>query len=356
MKRFLLISALIASYICAAAQEFNCTPPVVYPDGRVEFKIFAPNAQSVGVMTEGACPLTRNEKGEWTGISEPMLPGFHYYFIMIDGIQIVDPASPAYFGFGYTSSGIETPYPEGDNRFSLMDVPHGTVGQIRYFSKVNDDWKRMFVYTPPQYNPKKKYPVLYLIHGGGENETGWFNQGKADVLIDNMLASGEVVPMIVVALDGNTKDFFTELTTECIPLVESSFKVKKGSENRAIAGLSKGGIQTLESALSHPELFGHVGVLSSGFFNGTDNHRISNYNKEDLYAKMAADPAYFNKQFKTFFLSQGGPKDIAYENCAAMRERFDEIGIKYIYFDTPGGHSWHVWRESLYQFAPHLFK
>lgn len=330
--------------------------PEVLPDGRVHFRIIAPEARSVVINMEKDYPLVRGEKGCWETVTEPLQPGFHYYFVTADGIRTANPLSPSFFGYGMQASGIEVPYPDYDKRFVIQEVPHGKVVRQRYFSEVNGKWKSMLVYTPAGYERGKNYPVLYLIHGGGENEEGWMRQGRADILMDNLLGEGKVKPMIVVALDGQTSDFYQEFTTECMPTVEKEFKVKKDAGSRAIAGLSRGGIQTMETAFLHPELFSYVGVFSSALIEPeNDRMRIVSRAPSEIYSLLMANPAKYNKQFRLFWLGQGGPEDISYAGHAVMRARFDEIGIKYQYFETPGGHTWPVWRECLYQFAPQLF-
>lgn len=356
MKKFIISLAVILTGMPLMAQP-DLLAPKVLPDGRVSFQIMAPDAQSVVVNIEQNCELSKDAHGLWTGTTEPLLPGFHYYFVFVDGVRMADPLSPSYFGFGVQASGIEIPYPAGDNRFVLQDVPHGKVVRQRYYSEVNGKWKSMLVHLPVGYEKGKNYPVLYLIHGGGENEEGWMRQGRADVLMDNLLSEGKVKPMVVVALDGQTADFYKEFTTECMPTVEKEFKVKKDASSRAIAGLSRGGIQTMETALCHPEWFSYVGVFSSALIEPkNDRMRIVSHAPSEIYALLEADPAKYNKQFRLFWLGQGGAEDISYEGHAVMRKRFDEIGIQYRYFETPGGHTWPVWRECLYQFAPQLFR
>lgn len=356
MKKILI--TLAAAFMCLSLMaQPDLLAPKVHPDGRVEFRIMAPQAQSVLVNIEQSLELTKDEHGIWRGTTEPLLPGFHYYFVFVDGARMADPLSPSYFGFGVQASGVEIPYPEGDSRFVMQDVPHGKVVRQRYYSAVNGKWKSMLVYTPAGYEKGKKYPVLYLIHGGGENEEGWMRQGRADILMDNLLSEGKVKPMVVVALDGQTADFYKEFTTECMPTVEKEFKVRKDAGSRAIAGLSRGGIQTMETALCHPEWFSYVGVFSSALIEPkNDRMRIVSHAPSEIYALLEANPAKYNKQFKLLWLGQGGAEDISYDGHAVMRARFDGIGIKYQYFETPGGHTWPVWRECLYQFAPQLFR
>lgn len=330
--------------------------PRLLSGNRLEFKVKAPEAKKVQIDLGRKYDLTRNDKGEWTGITDPLTPGFHYYFLIVDGVSVADPASESFYGCSMMTSGVEIPYPEGDVRFYTADVPHGDIRMKRYFSKTANDWRRMFVYCPPGYDASgKSYPVLYLQHGGGEDERGWSQQGRTDIIMDNLIAQGKATPMIIVMTDGNTRDFESELLKECIPFVEKNFRVKTDRNNRALAGLSMGGIQTLNTGIPHLDLFAYLGVFSSGWWANAAPSRNGN-DTEKYYSLLKEKKDEYNKKLKLFWLSMGGKEDIAYNNCQVMMKRFDEIGIKYSYFETPGGHTWPVWRESLYRFAPLLFK
>ena len=340
------------SALCVRSAQY----PRVLPDSRAMFKIKAPQAQRVQLDLGKKYDMVRNEAGEWTCTTEPLGPGFHYYFVIIDGVPVADPSSESFFGCSMMTSGIEIPYPDGDNRFSLADVPHGVVRMKRYFSKTANDWRRMFVYTPAGYDKgTESYPVLYLLHGGGEDERGWAKQGLTDIMMDNLIAKNEAVPMIIVMLDGNSRDFNSELFNDCIPLVEKTYRVKTGKGNRALAGLSMGGIQTLNASITHPDEFSYIGVFSSGWW-AKDRAGRPAMDTEKYYALLKEHKDEYNSGFKQFWFSMGGKEDIAYQNCQIMLKRFDEIGIKYTYFETPGGHTWPVWRESLYRFAQLLYK
>lgn len=334
----------------------NAQYPRLLPDNRMEFKVKAPNAQKVQIDLGKKYDLTKNAEGEWHGITEPLTPGFHYYFLVIDDVQVADPASESFYGCSMHSSGVEIPYPEGDSRFYMADVPHGDVRMKRYYSTTAGDWRRAYVYCPPGYDSSNEsYPVLYLQHGGGEDERGWATQGRTDIIMDNLIAQGKATPMIIVMGDGNTSDFEKEILNDIIPMTEKNFRVKPGRENRALAGLSMGGIQTLNTGIPNLDKFAYLGVFSSGWFaNPTPFGGMMDAGK--YYDILKENKDKFNDQLKVFWLSMGGKEDIAYENCRVMRGKFDEIGIKYDYFETPGGHTWPVWRESLYQFAPLIFK
>lgn len=343
-----------ASVLNIRHQEY----PRVLEDNRVEFRIKAPTAQKVQIDLGRLYDMKKDADGFWTCTTDPQTEGFHYYFLVVDGVKVAAPCSETFYGCSMMSSGVEIPYPaEKQSWYELKaDVPHGQVARLRYQSKVTGNWKNMYVYTPAEYETSgKSYPVLYLQHGGGEDERGWSNQGLTDIILDNLIAEGKAKPMIVVMMDGNGQDFTSELLTDGIPFVESRYRTVKTADGRALAGLSMGGIQTLNASIMHPELFSYVGVFSSGWFKNPQPF-MANSSGEMYYAKLKERPEYYNKQFREFFLTMGGPEDIAYENCKAMRERFDQMGIKYSYYETPGGHTWPVWRESLYFFAQKLFK
>lgn len=324
--------------------------PKVLEDGRVEFRVRAPRAASVQVDLGKVYDLENNGNGMWTGITDPQSVGFHYYSLIVDGVKVADPAAAVVYGCSQFSSCIEIPYPDGDNRFYMQDVPHGKIAQVRFYSTTSKEWRRLFVYTPAGYETDgASYPVLYIMHGGGEDETGWAVQGRTDIILDNLIAQGKAKKMLIAMPDGNTQNFDDELINDIIPTVEREYRVQADAAHRALAGLSMGGIQTLNTSIAHPDLFNYVGVFSSGWHS-------NNPAAADPYYKMLQErPDYYNQQFKVFFLTQGGPADIAYNNCNIMKARFDEMGIKYTYFETPGGHTWPVWRESLYEFAPQLF-
>lgn len=355
-NKFLVLGCMLMAMF--AENDVMAQKPKVLPDHSVQFSIRAPQANRVQIDLGKQYDLTKGENGVWTCTTEPQSEGFHYYFLIVDGVKTPDPASEPFYGCSSMASGIEIPYPEGDNRFYQQNVARGTVAQKRYFSTTENGWRRMFVYLPPQYfTSNESYPVLYLMHGGGEDETGWVNQGRTDIILDNLIAQGKAKPMIIAMLDGNTRDFQSELLKDCIPFVEKNFRVKANAENRGLAGLSMGGIQTLNTIVPNPELFGYVGIFSSGWFASANPMGASmGGDTEKMYKMLADRKDFYNKQFKELFLTMGGETDIAYNNCKVMRGRFDQIGIKYSYFETLGGHTWPVWRESLYQFAQKLFK
>lgn len=334
--------------------------PRILDDNRVVFQINAPTAGRVQADISGKkYDMTRDDAGNWTCISDPQSEGFHYYFLLVDGVRVADPGAETFYGCSTMASGIDIPYPDAGadgvypDRFALKDIAHGSVTMKRYFSTTANAWRRMYVYTPAGYEKgSQKYPVLYLMHGGGEDERGWSTQGLTDIIMDNLIAEGKATPCIIAMLDGNTSDFESELLNDCKPFVEKNFRVKTGKQNTAIAGLSMGGIQTLNTMVAHPDLFGYIGVFSSGWWANTRPGMPDM--TAPYYEQMQKNIA--NYQFRDLYITMGGPEDIAYNNCQIMMKKFDEIGIKYEYFETPGGHNWPVWRESIYRFGQRMFK
>ena len=294
-----------------------------------------------------------------------MSEGFHYYSLLIDNVPVADPSSKTFYGMGRYASGIEVPF-SGDQFYALRDVPHGDIRIQNFFSKVTNSWRRVFIYTPPGYdkNLSESYPVLYILHGGGEDESGWATQGKTNLILDNLIADGKAEPMVIVMPDANIgpaglgsfgarnlQMFERELKESVIPFTENQFRVKKDAANRALAGLSMGGIYTLYTGVHNSEMFSSLGVFSSGWMlpllqNVADNE----------YKILNENPSKFNSNIKNFWISMGGKEDIAYKNCQIMIKKLDELGIKYSYSEYPGGHTWPVWRNNLYQFAQLLFK
>ena len=294
--------------------------------------------------------------------TEPQGPGFHYYSLVIDGLAVADPASQAFYGMGRMASGIEMPY-EGEDFCAYKDVPHGQIRIQSYYSTVFDRWRQCYVYTPPDYdaNPGQKYPVLYILHGGGEDETGWATQGRTHLILDNLIAAGKAKPMLIVMPDGNVgmfgfgentlKMFESELKRCVIPYVEKTYRAKTDSKNRALAGLSMGGLQTLYVGINNTDLFSCLGVFSSGWILPMQSTLA-----EAQYTLMKKNADTINRDLKLFWIAMGGQEDIAYKNCQSMLSKFDEMKIRYTYSEYPGGHTWPVWRNNLNNMAPLLFK
>jgi enterochelin esterase-like enzyme len=342
----------------------NAKYPQILPDNRVVFKIKAPEAKSVQIDLGGKNDMIKDADGTWNVTTNVINKGFNYYSLIIDGVAVADPASESFYGMSRMASGIEIPNKEGDF-YALSNVPHGDIRIKKYFSKATNSWREMYVYTPPEYdNSTEKYPVLYLLHGGGEDQRGWATQGKANLILDNLIAENKAKPMVIAMIDGNMastgglagfnenalKAFERELKMGAIPFVESNFKVATDAKNRALAGLSMGGLQTLHAGIQNSDMFSSIGVFSSGWW--ANNDTLSG----PQYEFMKNNATKINSNLKEFWISMGGKEDIAYENCKIMMGKFDQMGIKYKYSEYPGGHSWPVWRHDLFMFAPLLFR
>ncbi|MBL7856305.1 MAG: esterase [Cyclobacteriaceae bacterium] len=338
--------------------------PRILQDGRVIFRIKAPDAQKMQIDLGKKYDMIKGADGFWEVTTEPQSEGFHYYSLLIDGVAVSDPASESYYGMGRMASGIEIPF-AGDDYYAVNDVPHGDVRMERYFSSVTNSWRRMYVYTPPGYDVSlnEKFPVLYILHGGGEDERGWSTQGKTDLIMDNLIAEKKAKPMLVVMMDGNfgsggiagfgeqsLRMFENELKQVVIPFVEKKYRSKTDANNTALAGLSMGGLQTLYAGLKNTDKFAYLGVFSSGWWANQPN--LSN----PQYEFMKNNAKTINSNVKSFWVAMGGKEDIAHDNCKIMLEKFDEIGVKYTYSEYAGGHTWPVWRNNLYNFAQVLFK
>ena len=339
----------------------NAKYPQILPDNRVVFKVKAPEAVKVQIDLGKKYDMVKDAEGTWNLTTDVMNKGFNYYSLLIDGVAVADPSSESFYGMGRMASGIEIPNKEGDF-YALNNVPHGDIRVKKYFSRATNSWREMYVYTPPGYdNATEKYPVLYLLHGGGEDQRGWATQGKTNLILDNLIAENKAKPMVIAMLDGNMagvtgfderalKAFENELKMGAIPFVESNFKVATDAKNRALAGLSMGGLQTLYAGVKNSDMFSSIGVFSSGWW--ANSTTLS----DPQYEFMKNNTATINSNIKEFWISMGGKEDIAYENCKIMMSKFDQMGIKYKYSEYPGGHSWPVWRHDLFMYAPLLFK
>ncbi|GAB3921205.1 hypothetical protein GCM10028804_16650 [Larkinella terrae] len=338
--------------------------PQILPDNRVIFRVKAPNAQKVQIDLGKKYEMVKDTSGFWTVTTDSVSRGFHYYSLLIEGVAVVDPASETFYGMGRMASGIEIPDRDG-GYYAMKDVPHGDIRIKRYLSKASNTWREMYIYTPPGYDQSsEKYPVLYLLHGGGEDQRGWATQGRTDLILDNLIAEKKAKPMVIVMLDGNGNNpgglagfnenvlraFENELKQGAIPFVESNFRVATDAKNRALAGLSMGGLQTLYAGIKNTNLFSSLGVFSSGWF--ANNPKLS----DPQYEFMKANASTINSNLKNLWISMGGKEDIAYQNCQVMLKKFDDMGIKYQYSEYAGGHTWPVWRHDLFGFAQILFK
>jgi enterochelin esterase-like enzyme len=338
--------------------------PQILPDNRAIFRIHAPNAQKVQLDLGRKYEMVKDTAGFWEVTTDTLSEGFHYYSLLIDGVAVADPASETFYGMGRMASGIEIPI-RGIQYYALKNVPHGEIRIRRYFSVVFNTWRQFYIYTPPGYdaNLNEKYPVLYILHGGGEDERGWAMQGKTDLILDNLIAEKKAKPMLIVMPDGNTNTDFAgfgewtlrmfeaEMKRSIIPFVEENYRAETNPQNRALAGLSMGGIQTLYVGMNNTDLFSYLGVFSSGWILPMQSKLA-----DEQYDFMKKNIDMIKSNLKLLWIGIGGKEDIAYNNCQAMLSKFDEMKIKYIYDDYPGGHAWPVWRHDLYEIAPLLFK
>ena len=315
--------------------------------------------------------MQKDKEGTWTVTTAPQDPGFHYYSVIIDGAVVADPASETFYGMGRMASGIEIPE-EGVDFYTIKDVPHGNIRSEIYFSKTTETWRHLNVYTPPGYdeNMNASYPVLYIQHGGGEDERGWAIQGKTNLILDNLIAEGKAVPMIVVIPNGNVSKpgkrvfgyteeamqaFKEEIFKNVIPFIESNYRVKPGVENRALSGLSMGGGQTFYTGLSDINVFSSIGVFSSGIFGGIGKLPPGALDPDVIVSESLSSPDLFNSKVKVFYISVG-EQDPRIEATKKFVESIKEGGMKVDFASFPGGHEWQVWRKSLHDFVQRIFK
>ena len=339
--------------------------PKVDGEGRAYFRFNAPEAHRVQVDICGKkYEMRRDEQGVWCAVTDPLVTGFHYYFINIGGANVIDPATETFFGCCREAGGIEIPEGrEGDYYRPQQGIAHGQVRSISYYATATAEWRHALVYTPAEYEQgKKRYPVLYLQHGMGEDETGWTKQGRMQHIMDNLIAGKEAVPMIVVMESGDVKapfkggdnrqgfseygaTFYKVMMQDLISTIDSKFRTLADRDHRAMAGLSWGGHQTFDIVLQHMDKFGWMGAFSGAIF-GLD--------VKTAYDGMFTRPDEFNKKMHYLFLSCGSEENFGTE---ALVKSLREAGIKADFYVSPGTHhEWLTWRRSFRQFVPHLFK
>jgi enterochelin esterase family protein len=347
--------------------------PRVHADRRVTFRLAASGARKVQLqpggsdngLGKGPLDMTLGDDGNWTVTTAPAVPGFHYYWFLVDGAACNDPGSETYYGYGKQTSGVEVPE-SGVDFYDAKDVPHGELRARWYHSKVTGATRRAFVYTPPGYdaNTGTRYPVLYLQHGAGEDERGWSTQGRANFILDNLIAAGKAMPMIVVMDNGyatapgtgrrdplrfDHRGLEAVLMGELIPLVDATYRTIADRDHRAMAGLSMGAWQTLWIAPKHLDTFSYIGSFSvpppSGGFDPMS------------YGGAFKDVAAFNEKVHLLWLGAGtGEADFA-TAVQTMHRVLERVGVKHVVFESPGtAHEWQTWRRSLYDFAPRLFR
>jgi enterochelin esterase family protein len=344
--------------------------PRVHVDHRATFQLKAPDAQKVQVSLSGRHDMTKGADGVWSVTTPPLVPGFHYYQFIVAGVAVNDPGSHAFFGTGKDSSGIEVPE-QGVDYYSYQDVPHGEVRIRPYLSKVTGQWRRCLVYTPPDYdaNTKTRYPVLYLQHGSGEDETGWTFQGRANLILDNLIAAKRAVPMIIVmdngyalrpgqapgpGAGGATSAFEEVITKDLIPLIDTTYRTLADRGHRAMAGLSMGGNQTCQVTMRNLDKFAYIGAFS-GTMNGLSTEPLD---PDTAFNGMFKDGAALNQKVKLFWIGMGTAEPNPFPGAiGAFRAMLDKAGVKHIYFESPGtAHEWLTWRRDLNDFAPRLFR
>lgn len=341
--------------------------PEVHPDRTVTFRLMAPNARKVtlsggfvSALGGASAELTKDEKGVWSGTFGPIEPGIYNYLLDVDGARFPDPANNRLkLSTNNVSSVVEI---TGDRLsfYDNKDVPHGTVRINWYESRVLGAKRRMYVYTPPGYGSGKKYPVLYLLHGAGDLDEGWVNNARADFIIDNLLAEGEVKPMIVVMPHGHARfadesaeeanlwkrgAFEADLLEAIIPYIEEHYDALRERENRAIAGLSMGGGQALGVGLNNLDRFAWVGAFSSAVFS----------EPKESFAEIFRDPEKTNRQLKLLWIACG-EDDRLLTRSEKLVEALKESNIEHIYRVSEGAHTWKVWQIYLKEMTPLLFR
>lgn len=335
--------------------------PQIHPDQTVTFRLTAPNAREVSLLLSGVHPMTRDGMGNWSVTIGPLVPEIYEYSFVVDGAKVLDaPHRDVKMG-DFAASLIDIP--ASPPRFDqVRNVPHGALNLLQYMSSPFNKVRNLYVYLPPQYDaePKRKFPVLYLRHGNGDYETAWPFQGQAGVILENLIAEGKAVPMVIVmpygesnATGGGTPDgidaLYRELRDDIMPLVEGRFRVLKGRDSRAIAGLSMGGGQAFTMGLKHLDQFAWIGEFSSGLLSDVD-FRIETYLPE-----FASDAQRVNSQLRLLFLSCG-TEDPRYAGHLDLVGALTQRNIRHVWYSTAGAHEFKVWRHSLNDFLPRLFQ
>lgn len=343
--------------------------PRVLADGSVMFQTNAPAANAVQIDLGGRkYDMTKGGNGVWTVTTAPQVPGFHYYSLIVDGVSVSDPASYTFYGCSRVSSAIEIKE-EGCEDFETQDVPHGQVRTLSYYSTLEEEWRPICVYTPAGYEKgHKRYPVVYIQHGGGEDHTGWMAQGRVANIMDNLIAQGKAVPMIVVSANSNItrtgggmggysragmQPYLDEMATQIIPFIDRTFRTKADARHRAMCGLSMGGGQSFYIGLNSPELFANVGIFSTGMFGGIQ--QAKELDLENEVPGILSDTEKFNSRFDLFYMTCG-EQDPRIGHTRRMAARMQEAGIRVEFESFPGDHEWQPWRKSFRSFACKLFR
>jgi enterochelin esterase-like enzyme len=395
--RLIGITILLAASLCygqepgdfkpASSNVLDAQYPKVDSNSRVQIRFKAPDASKVKLnfWSGPKVDMEKQADGFWTVTTPPMAPGLHYYVINVDGAEVSDPGSTAYFGGSKWASAVEVPE-AGVDYYQPKDVPHGQVREIWYHSGVTDSWRHALVYLPPNYDSAKtRYPVLYLQHGGGEDESGWIRQGKANFILDNLIAGGSTKPMIVVMANGyatragyvvpdlsgtafGSPEFMKvmqermgafegDVTQALIPFIDKTFRTVPDREHRAMAGLSMGGMQTFQVTFDHLDLFSYIG----GFSGAGRMMMMRSSEKPDLktaFNGALADPATFHKRVHLLWIGVGtNEPERMKAGLENLHSSLDEGKIQHVFYESPGtDHEWQTWRRDLKDFAPRLFQ
>src|SRR3989440_2015008 len=376
----------------AASNVPGAQSPRIHPDRSITFTLKAPEANSVEAaggdgLGKGPFPMAKGADGIWSVTIPAVVAGFHYYWFVLDRVSVNDPASRTYFGYGRETSGIEVPE-AGVEFYAITNVPHGEVREKWYLSKTTGEWRRALIYTPPQYekNPKSRYPVLILQHGAGEDETGWTRQGKAQFILDNLIAAGKARPMIVVmdrgyavrpgtspdklGSDAFLQDLRLAFSTfedvgihDLLPTIDATYRTIPDREHRAMAGLSMGGMQTLFITLHHLDMFAYIASLSGPIIraiNPGERAEVSTqgpFDAKAAYEGAFSDPSRFNQRVRLLWLGAGGAEPEQFRaSIGGAVKALRAAGVRLVYFESAGtAHEWQTWRRDLHDLAPRLF-
>lgn len=391
-----VLAMFIGASLCFGQEQSDFKPatsnvldaqyPRVDSQSRVQVRFKAPDATHVKLnfWSGPKVDMEKQPDGYWTVTTPPMAPGLHYYTLKVDGAEVSDPGSTAYFGGSKWASAVEVPEP-GADYYLPQDVPHGQVREVWYHSSVTGTWRHALVYLPPDYgSTRTRYPVLYLQHGGGEDETGWIRQGKANFILDNLIASGSTKPMIVVMANGYASRtgyqvpdltgkpfgspemmkvmqermgaFEDDMTQVLIPFVDKTFRTVPDRDHRAMAGLSMGGMQTFQVTFDHLDLFSYIGG-----FSGAANVFMMGNRKLDTktaFNGAMADPTAFAKRVHLLWIGVGTDEPAMMKSgLEELHASLDEGKIQHVFYESPGtSHEWQTWRRDLKDFAPRLFQ
>jgi enterochelin esterase-like enzyme len=375
-----------ADFKPAPSNVLDAQFPKVDSSSRVQIRFKAPEAIKVRLnfWSGPKVDMEKQADGYWTVTTQPMAPGLHYYSIVVDGAEVSDPASTAYFGGSKWASAVEVPE-AGVDFYLPKNLPHGQVREIWYHSSVTGSWRHAFIYLPPDYeSSKRRYPVLYLQHGGGEDESGWVRQGKANFILDNLIASGSTLPMIVVMANGYATHtgyqvpdltaepfgsqafikvmeermgaFEDDMTQVLIPFVDKRFRTLSDRDHRAMAGLSMGGMETFQVTLDHLDLFSYIG----GFSGAANVFAMGNgkLDTKTAFHGAMADPTAFARRVHVLWIGVGtNEPERMKTGLEGLHAALDEGKIKHIFYESPGtDHEWQTWRRDLKDFAPRLFQ